>query len=173
MNCVAFRELCRKFEQTPEMLAHLRACNECLEFAVAIDPDYLFRSLGGDELIPPGGVDAFVSDVMSEVHVRSTERKLQGRRRIAPVWRWSAAAALFVGIVAASLTYAPSPSDAVPGPAVQIAAHQTTSAVTPVMTRPVVENYRSSSATIVEVPVQNASDIQVVMVFDDSLPADL
>jgi hypothetical protein len=39
------------------------------------------------------------------------------------------------------------------------------------VTKPIVESYDSKTATIVEVP--GVKDAQVVMIFDDSLPADL
>ncbi|HEV7921110.1 MAG TPA: hypothetical protein VGR02_10020, partial [Thermoanaerobaculia bacterium] len=55
------------------MLEHVRACDACLDHAAAIDPDIMFRALGGDSILPPGGVDSFVSDVMREVHLRGTE----------------------------------------------------------------------------------------------------
>ena len=40
-------------------------------------------------------------------------------------------------------------------------------------TKPVVETYDSKNATIVEVPREAKNDPQVVMIFDESLPADL
>jgi hypothetical protein len=40
-------------------------------------------------------------------------------------------------------------------------------------TKPIVETYDSQNATIVEVPNENASNVQVVMIFDEKLPADL
>jgi hypothetical protein len=40
-------------------------------------------------------------------------------------------------------------------------------------TKPVVETYSSSDATIVEVPSEGAGDTKIVMVIDDRLPADL
>lgn len=43
----------------------------------------------------------------------------------------------------------------------------------PVVDRPVIEQYDSAGATIVEVPAQNSSEIRLVMIFDESLPADL
>jgi hypothetical protein len=47
--------------------------------------------------------------------------------------------------------------------------------VTPVRltTKPVVETYSSTNATIVEVPTESAGDAKIVMVIDDKLPADL
>ena len=47
--------------------------------------------------------------------------------------------------------------------------HQFRSAVS---SRPVIQSYDSQKATIVEVPSEG-EDVTVVMVFDDSLPADL
>jgi hypothetical protein len=38
--------------------------------------------------------------------------------------------------------------------------------------KPVIENYESQNATIVEVPTEGEA-VKVVMVFDESLPADL
>jgi hypothetical protein len=46
------------------LLAHLRSCDACFAEAVEVDPDAMFRGIGGAEMIPPGGVDAFVGDVM-------------------------------------------------------------------------------------------------------------
>ena len=53
-----------------------------------------------------------------------------------------------------------------------LAVHQ---AIVPVSltTKPVVETYSSTSATIVEVPSESAGDAKIVMVIDDKLPADL
>ena len=53
---------------------------------MGVDPDLFFRSLGGEELVPPGGVDAFAGDVMSQVRVRSAETSLAPRRSVS-VWR--------------------------------------------------------------------------------------
>jgi len=41
------------------------------------------------------------------------------------------------------------------------------------VTRPVVDTYESKNATIIEVPSESKDDVQVVMIFDESLPADL
>ena len=38
---------------------------------------------------------------------------------------------------------------------------------------PAVQAYESINATIVEVPAEGTGDVRVVMVFDDTLPADL
>ena len=43
----------------------------------------------------------------------------------------------------------------------------------PAVTKPVVDAYDSKNATIVEVPSEAKDDVQVVMIFDESLPADL
>ncbi len=63
------------------------------------------------------------------------------------------------------------------GPATPLTAQARPSAVTPVATKfatkPIVDTYDSSTATIVEVPSEGANDVRVVMVFDEKLPADL
>jgi len=41
------------------------------------------------------------------------------------------------------------------------------------VTKPVVDTYDSKNATIIEVPSESKDDVQVVMIFDESLPADL
>lgn len=163
MNCETFRTRFAPATDDATLLEHLRSCDECLNFAVEQDGDVLFRSLGGDELVPPGGVDAFVSDVMREVRLRGTETTMT-RRVIA--WPRRLAVAATLAIMVAGTTFMMQHR----GPQVQTAAvvhHQFKPAV-----RPVIENYDSQKATIVEVPSAR-EDVTVVMVFDDSLPADL
>jgi len=41
------------------------------------------------------------------------------------------------------------------------------------VTKPIVETYSSSKATIVEMPAESANDARVVMILDENLPADL
>jgi hypothetical protein len=163
MTCELFRSL--PDLGTPEALEHLRSCDECMNFAAEQDGANYFRALGGAELVPPGGVDAFVSDVMREVQLRDKQRLWSAPRRLSPWSRWSAAAA----IVVASLSYfaAHRPVMHVPTGVSQTAAVQA-----PTVSRPVIESYDSGSATIVEVPTQT-TDAKIVMVFDESLPADL
>lgn len=174
MTCRQFRANLRPGTADAALLEHLRHCDACLDYAMGIDPDLFFRSIGGEELVPPGGVDAFVGDVMSQVRVRSAETSL-APRRTASVWRRLAIAATIVaGVTATSLVYrlerrAPAPQNvaqtllsvqrAKPHPA----AHATKSFL---------ETYSSHNATIVEVP-NDGSDAKVVMIFDDTLPADL
>jgi len=170
MRCEVFRQNCvAGRDPGPEMLEHLRSCSDCLDHAVSVDPDYLFRSLGG-EMIPPGGVDDFVAGVMEQVHLRDTERKIM-RRGMPAVYRWAMAATLTVATLG-GLQYQRSHS---PAPVSLTAAMPTNGIIlvkNQLEPRPVVENYDSSSATIVEVPNQT-SDLKVVMIFDESLPADL
>lgn len=171
MRCEFFRQNCvLGTEPAPEMLEHLRECGDCLNHAVSVDPDYLFRSLGG-EMTPPGGVDAFVDGVMEQVHLRETEKKLS-RRGMPAVYRWAVAATLTIATIG-GLQYQSGQSVA---PVTLTAEASHGSAIVPVKNqlepRPVVENYESSSATIVEVPNQT-SDLKVVMIFDETLPADL
>jgi hypothetical protein len=130
----------------------------------------MFRSLGADEIEPPGGTDAFVAAVLSQVELKSAERRL-GRRpvRFSAAFRWSAAAALAVGILG-TLTLQRGGVAVAPVPAPTAVVAQAPAAI---VDRPVVEQYDSAGATIVEVPAEEVSDIKLVMIFDESLPADL
>ena len=174
ISCLNFRAGFRPGTDDAEVLAHVRACDACLDWAAGVDPDILFRSIGGGELIPPGGVDAFVSDVMREVHLRSTESTLLGHRMpLSWTRRLAIAATVAAGITGAALVYqrdrqAPA---IVPGPVVS----RPVAAVSPLRrtTKPVVESYDSKQATIVEVPTEGNGDTQIVMIFDEKLPADL
>ncbi len=65
ISCQSFRANLQT--RTPEVLEHLRKCDACLEYAVSVDPDNFFRAIGGEELEPPGGVEAFTADVMAQV----------------------------------------------------------------------------------------------------------
>jgi len=172
--CRQFRANLQPGNTDAALLEHLRHCDACLDFAMSIDPDLFFRSIGGEELVPPGGVDAFVGDVMSQVRVRSAETSLAPRHAVS-VWRRLAIAATIVaGVTGTSLVYrlerrAPAPLNVAqtllsvqhvkPHPAV-------------LATKSFVETYSSHNATIVEVP-NDGSDAKVVMIFDDTLPADL
>ena len=154
----------------PEVLAHLRTCDRCLDVAAQADPDVMFRALGGD-MIPPGGVDLFVDEVMQQVRVRDVEQAATPRvvswpRRLAVAATLVAGisgALLFRGIDTPSPAYDPKP----------IAIARGISPVSPakLTTKPVVETYESENATIVEMPSQG--DVQIVMIFDENLPADL
>lgn len=170
MTCESFQ---RRFEPGTDdaaLLAHLRACDPCLDFAAAADPEVMFRSLGGDEMIPPGGVDAFVDDVMRQVRVRGTESALAPPRVVDWPRRLAIAATIAAVMTGGAVLF-----NRVDAPAAQpslraAAPIQTQRALT---TRPVVETYESDNATIVEMPSAEADDVKIVMIFDDNLPADL
>ncbi|MGZ4777892.1 MAG: hypothetical protein ACXV5L_01750 [Thermoanaerobaculia bacterium] len=166
ISCRTFREEFTAMAADPKLLEHVRTCDACLDYAAAIDPDIMFRAIGGGDLVPPGGVDAFVDDVMRQVRVRAAAKVVSVPDR----WTWrrlSAAAAIAAGVTGAALFYQYDhrivPAAVPPRPVA--AANYTT--------KPVVETYESEKATIVEVPAGEASGAQVVMIFDDSLPADL
>lgn len=161
ITCETFRSRFTPGTDDNEVLEHLRACDNCFAFAAQADGDMLFRGIGGGELIPPGGVDAFVGDVMREVHLRSTE-KVASHRKFGWARRLAVAATLAVAI--AGTLYYPRQQSVVPVPRATI--------VQP-MTRPVIEKYDSDTATIVEMPTEGAEDVKVVMIFDERLPADL
>lgn len=164
MNCQTVMQAVREGLIGEEALSHLRSCPACLDLAVRIDPDILFRSLGGNELTPPGGVDFFAAEVMQQVDVRRKESQMSpGRLSSRPI-QWAVAAALGLVVTTASLVQRPGAVIAPPAGAQMAKAS--------LVSRPVIESYESASATIVEVPSAESS-VQIVMVFDDSLPVDL
>ena len=172
MTCDSFRTRFHAGTEDAALLAHLRTCDRCLDFAAHADPDVLFRALGGEEMVPPGGIDAFVTDVMQQVRVRDAET-VASKRVLAWPRRLAMAAAVGAAVFGATLVYridAPQPGNA-PAAAVRRAAmpavHQT------LATKPVVAAYDSQNATIVEVPTETSNDVKVVMIFDENLPADL
>lgn len=166
-SCAEFRSLFRTGTDDPALLEHVRLCDPCLDHAAHVDPDVMFRALGGD-IAPPGGVDAFVAGVMHAVQLRTAEESL------APVvtFDWARklgyAAVLAVGITGATLVYH---DGSAPARQPDVAAVQKNIGVT--TTKPVVETYSSANATIVEVPAEAAADTRIVMVIDDSLPVNL
>ena len=164
ISCQTFRSTLQAHGRDAEVMEHLRKCDLCLEFAVAADGDNFFRAIGGNELTPPGGVDAFVDDVMNQVHLRQAEGTV-GRRPLPSPWRLAAAATILIGISGAAFVYR---NEQLSAPPAQI---QTVARRAEYVTKPIVESYDSKTATIVEVP--GVKDAQVVMIFDDSLPADL
>jgi len=168
ITCTKFRASFEPETENPEVLEHIRACDACLDYAVSIDPDIMFRAIGGDELVPPGGVDAFVGDVMREVRLRSTENATQ--RVIAWPRRLAVAATLIAGITGGALVWQrESTSRSITTPQPTRIAH-----VAPALsTKPIIEKYDSDSATIVEMPTGSANDAQIVMIIDEKLPADL
>jgi hypothetical protein len=175
--CQTFRSRFQPATTDAELLEHLRCCDGCLDHAAHLDPDVLFRALGGAEMVPPGGLDAFVGDVMREVRLRSTEESLAPHKTLSWPRRLAVAAAFAAGITGTALVYQSQRMTGEHGPVPAAAFHTpvSVSAVQPVKltTKPIVETYDSQNATIVEVPNENASNVQVVMIFDEKLPADL
>jgi len=174
MTCQDFRASLQPGTADPVMLDHLRHCDGCLDHAVAVDPDLFFRSLGGDDLVPSGGIDAFVSDVMSQVRVRKAETALAPRRSIGVWQRLAIAATVAAGVGGASLVYrfeaaAPLTQTVRVVPA---AIRKPVGSRQIFVTKSLVESYSSRNATIVEMP-DEGTDTKVVMIFDDKLPADL
>ena len=104
MSCETFRSSFHADTENAALLAHIRTCDRCLDFAASVDPDVMFRALGGEDLVPPGGVDAFVDDVMRQVRVRDAEKVTAIPR---PNWtRRLAVAAMFAtAVTGASLVY--------------------------------------------------------------------
>jgi hypothetical protein len=172
MNCSEFRSSFVPQTEDGALLAHLRTCDPCLDVAAHADPDVIFRALGGAEITPPGGLDAFVDDVMHSVRIRSAESTLLPRRVLS--WpRRSLAAAAVLTVVLTGVPFfknAKAPDAARPMTA---RSARPVAAVAEKATKPVVETYSSAKATIVEVPMDSTNDVQVVMIFDDTLPADL
>lgn len=168
MTCDRFRSRFAPSTDDAGLLAHARACESCLAVAIERDPDMLFRSLGGAELIPPGGIDLFVDDVMREVRLRTTETTM-APRPVSWTRRLAIAATIALGIVGGAAIYQ---YERATGTAPMIV-HR--AALRPVTfdSRPAVEAYDSLNATIVEVPTEGVEDVRMVMVFDDTLPADL
>lgn len=163
ITCELFRSRFAPGTDDAEVLEHLRACDSCFALAAEGDADMLFRGIGGGELIPPGGIDAFVGDVMREVHLRSTE-KIASHRKFGWARRLAVAATLAAAV--AGTLYYPRQQSIVPVPRATIVQPSA-------MTRPVIEKYDSDTATIVEMPTEGAEDVKVVMIFDEALPADL
>lgn len=165
ITCDSFRAQFTSATEDAAVLEHLRSCDACLNFAVENDGDVLFRSLGGgSDLVPPGGVDAFVNDVMREVRIRGTESRVSGRPAS---WRKLAIAATVAAVIAGG-TFVYDHRGAPVAPLMQ---PQTARVLEP-MAKPVIESYDSQQATIVEVPSEG-ENVKVIMVFDDNLPADL
>lgn len=170
INCQTFRSTFRPEVEDAATLAHLRACDACLDYAVSIDPDFFFRSLGGEEQVPPGGVDAFVADVMAQVRVRSAETSSMPRFSSNRYLRAAAAVLFVIAGTTGIYRYNQQP---VSRPDAVVAAAPAPKIQAPPATKAVVESYQSQNATIVELPSTSASDVKVVMIYDESLPADL
>jgi hypothetical protein len=175
-SCELFRSRFHAGTEDAVQLAHLRSCDRCLDFAANADPDVMFRALGGDDLVPPGGVDAFVDDVMRQVRVRTAETTVSTARVVAWPRRLAIAATLVAGVTGAMLfnrADAPTNPGLTPLTAT-VAAGRELRPHPALASKPVVESYESENATIVEVPTESASDdVKIVMIFDENLPADL
>ena len=180
ITCDRFRATFAPATEDAATLEHLRSCDACLDHAAAIDPDVLFRAIGG-ELVPPGGVEVFASDVMREVRLRATENTLAPRARVLSWPRRFAIAATIAAAFSGALLIVQRERAA--DPAVpQVATHRVVRpnvpaaapvSVAKLVSRPGVERYDSDSATILEMPADEASNVKIVMVFDENLPADL
>jgi hypothetical protein len=168
MTCPYFRTNLRPETADAALLEHLRHCDACLDFAMSVDPDLFFRSLGGEELVPPGGVDAFVGDVMSQVRVHDAAASLAPRHSVSAWQRWAIAATVAASVSGATLAYR---YEHQPAPAAHLVA-AAKPRPTATATKSFVETYSSHDATIVEMP-NDGSNTKVVMIFDDKLPADL
>lgn len=172
ISCETFRARFEAGSEAPILLEHLRACDRCLDFAAQEDPDVMFRAIGGGEMIPPGGVDAFVVDVMQQVRVRAAESTVGARKVVSWPRRLAVAATLAAGVTGAMLY-----NQAVDTrPVTPLVVQRAIVPVTPakLTTKPVVETYESETATIVEMPSEGAADdVKIVMIFDENLPADL
>ena len=100
--------------------------------------------------------------------MRQTEGSVANRFLVAP--RRLAAAAVIVLAIGAGVVYEKNVGRA---PNVGRALSPSSAVEHVLATKPVVETYDSKNATIVEVPREAKNDPQVVMIFDESLPADL
>ncbi len=169
MSCDLFRSSFSAGTEDAALLAHLRTCDRCLDFAARVDADILFRALGGEEMVPPGGVDAFVEDVMRQVRVRGAENAMIAPR--VPVWRRYAVAAA-VAIAIAGTTFVVRNDRATAPTSIAHYTPQPIAQTAALVEKPVVESYEGDAATIVEVPSEQ-NDVKIVMIFDESLPADL
>jgi hypothetical protein len=173
MRCEEFRAAITGGKETPEVLVHLRSCDDCMNFAGEIDGEYLFRALGGEEMVPPGGVDQFVEEVMHQVRMDERQKELRTFRRPAMAYGWSLAAAAALTVLSVSLAHRAQqmPADLFEHHPSPIVASQP--APLPLINVPVIEEYENSSAMIVEMPEQETNGMKVVMIIDDSLPVDL
>jgi len=173
MSCESFRTRFHAGTEDAALLAHLRTCDRCLDFAAHSDADVMFRALGGSDMVPPGGLDAFVNDVMQQVRVRDAETTVSARI-VAWPRRLAMAAAVAMAVFGATLVYRVDAPTQVEDRPSRLSAQ----AGLPVLhhtltTKPIVESYQSDNATIVEVPTEASDDVKIVMIFDENLPADL
>lgn len=178
IGCESFRERFSAGCEDAVLLGHLRACDRCLDHAASIDPDVMFRSLGGADMIPPGGLDAFVDGVMQQVRVRSAETTVTARP-VAAWPRWFAIAAALAVLFSGTLLFNRIETTTAPS---GMTARSDSPIRTPLAvpaslaTKPVVETYESrdtQNATIIEMPGEASDEVKLVMIFDENLPADL
>ena len=170
ISCQTYRASLSAGTQDAALLEHLRTCDACLDFSVAVDPDNFFRSIGGSDMVPPGGVDAFVGDVMRQVQIRGKETSIAAQQTLSWRQRLAIAATVAAGMTGATMVWQHERQSAVP---VVPAAHRIVAAPAQakiLATKPIVDSY-SRNATIVEVPAEG--NVNVVMIFDEKLPADL
>jgi hypothetical protein len=179
ISCEGFRERLSASPDDAEVLDHLRHCDPCLDYAAHVEPDLMFRAMGGVEMTPPGGTDAFVEEVMQQVRVRSAEKAMNAPASAAVRFssvtrRLAVAATMTVAITGATFVYrqTSSPDARMLQP---VARANVSTAVQPValVSLPVVESWDSENATIVEVPADASDDVKIVMIFDENLPVDL
>lgn len=175
ISCESFRSRFVADTDEPALLEHLRVCDRCLDRAAHLDPDVMFRAIGGAELVPPGGVDAFVDDVMQQVRVRTAETTVEAKNVVSWPRRLAVAATLAAGISGAMLYRSATNGVVVPSNPMVIDAQLRPKEARPALaTKAVVETYESDNATIVELPVEETGDdVKIVMIFDENLPADL
>lgn len=174
MKCADFMKDPMAAVDTSEGRKHLRVCDECYRAAVRIDPVAMLSAM--DPAEPTNHeTENLVRDVMSAVNARSHEKAIEAREE-PPRWVGLAAAAAVIMAILSGLFVQErltDPSNMIQQPTAIEASNERSSAVAiPVSTRPVVESYSSSTATIVELPYEN-DDMQLVMIFDETLPQDL
>lgn len=177
ISCDSFRARFEAGTEDAVLLEHLRSCDRCLDVAAHADPDVMFRALGGSEMIPPGGIDAFVDGVMQQVRVRDAETAVAAANVVSWPRRMALAAAIGVAVFGATVAYrvdAPRASSPAARVAAAVSVPTRTLTTKPLLSKPVVETYDSQNATIVEVPTEATDDdVKIVMIFDENLPADL
>lgn len=172
ISCDSFRTRFHAGTEDVALLEHLRSCDRCLDLAAHTDPDVMFRALGGSEMTPPGGIDAFVNGVMQQVRVRDAESTVNVAHVVSWPRRLAMAAAIGVAVFGATLVYRNDPAPAAQLTARVAAAPHRAVAIS-LTTKPIVEAYESDSATIVEMPSEGSDQVKIVMIFDENLPADL
>jgi hypothetical protein len=121
-------------------------------------------------MVPPGGIDAFASEVMAQVRLRETETSLEAHGVLCWPRRLAIAATLAAGVTGSVIAWHVQRLAPAAPLATASVARVKAPAANVLTTKPVIETYQSKNATIVEVPADGAS---IVMIFDDKLPADL